>query len=386
MADDHTPRRVSRTPAPPPRSSHFVPSPPQQNSSADPPTPEAVKRVVDEIRADQGYRFPQRPLSNVGADNPEWVGTRGGTPDATGDDLEEGLRAVQKLARDRADAGRRIGEAAKPVVDAAGQATTAAAESWEEYSRLQMDRIMRGRATDEREDKQNRRQAIADAIKQSEPLSEKTTVANSSFSETNAWIYGGVGGAAFSTVFGIGLVGIFYEHRPVPGAVMSLIGFAGLAAMIFLLKGHRLTVIHAAMAALFATWVFLGYVLWAGPKPPATATGRTWQALTNNEKTLLALALRNLPKRDHFRIICLTSDCKDLATDFMGVMHDANWNPTFSSASSFFSEPYGLVIYQKDVNDHSIADAIEKTTNLKIDHIEGSNDPTIESIFLGLRP
>lgn len=147
----------------------------------------------------------------------------------------------------------------------------------------------------------------------------------------------------------------------------------------------------ALWAMITVTWLFLAanigftiYGHYAGQRP--APTGRIWETLTKDQKTLLALALRNVPKRDHFRIICLTSDCKDLAADFMGVMHEANWNPIFSSSSSFFSEPYGLVIYQKDVNDRSIADAIEKTTNLKVDHIEATNDPTIESIFLGLRP
>jgi hypothetical protein len=207
-----------------------------------------------------------------------------------------------------------------------------------------------------------------------------------SFSETNAWIYGGIGGAAFSTVLGIGLVGIFYEHEPIAGTAMSLIGLAGLSAMIFLLKGHRLTVIHTAIAALIATWVFLGYVLWFGPHPTPAPTGRVWATLTSNEKTLLTLAIKVIPKRERFRVICLTTDCKDLATDFMGAFHDAGWNPILATGNSFYQEPYGLILYMKDVNDHSLADAIEKTTSLKVDHIEQSTDPFAESIALGIRP
>ena len=98
-------------------------------------------------------------------------------------------------------------------------------------------------------------------------------------------------------------------------------------------------------------------------------------------------AINILPKREHFRVICLTTDCKDLARDFTTVFHDAGWNPVFASSSTFFQEPYAIVLYLKNPNDKSLAEAIEKTTNLKIDHVEASSDPTgIESLFIGIRP
>ena len=87
------------------------------------------------------------------------------------------------------------------------------------------------------------------------------TPAATKSADRDGWIYGGVGGTAFSTVFGAGLVGIFYEHRPILGGVIVAIGLSGLVVMAILLRGHRLTVIHSAIAALFATWVFLGYVV-----------------------------------------------------------------------------------------------------------------------------
>lgn len=189
MADDEKPRATLPSEA--------VRSPPQQNSTTDPPTAEAVKRVVEEIHAAEGYRFPQPPLSNTDADNPEWVGTvripsdfhpapqtgsvefkaGGGTPNATGDDTDEGLRALQKIARDRADLDRQLTEAAKPLADAAARLRENAAGQWEDYARRQTDRNLRYRAAVEREDKQDRQEAIADAIEQSGQSREKAPVA-----------------------------------------------------------------------------------------------------------------------------------------------------------------------------------------------------------------
>ena len=86
------------------------------------------------------------------------------------------------------------------------------------------------------------------------------------FSGREGWLYGGIGGAAFSTLLGVGLVGAIYESHPVPGAILAFIAVCGLIAMGILLKGHRLSVIHAAVASLVATWVFFGYMIWLGPK------------------------------------------------------------------------------------------------------------------------
>jgi hypothetical protein len=84
-------------------------------------------------------------------------------------------------------------------------------------------------------------------------------------SERDGWIFGGVGAAAFSTILGVGLFG-YYENHPIPATIFSIIGACGLVAMAILLKGHRLTVIHTAIAALVATWTFFGYTIWFGPQ------------------------------------------------------------------------------------------------------------------------
>ena len=113
---------------------------------------------------------------------------------------------------------------------------------------------------------------------QTERSSEKATVptGDNKLSEREAWSYGGVGAARFSTLFGVGLVGVFYEGHPLSGGGLAFIGLCGLIAMATLLKGQRLTIIHSTIAALVATWAFLGYVLWSGPQttvihePPTT--------------------------------------------------------------------------------------------------------------------
>jgi hypothetical protein len=119
---------------------------------------------------------------------------------------------------------------------------------------------------------------------------------------------------------------------------------------------------------------------------PPTPTGRLWPTLTHDERTLLALALKILPKRDRFRVICVTSDCNALSEDFMASFHDASWNPLLATGNAFYREPYGIILYMKDINDRGVADAIEKTTSLKVDRIETSSDLTMESLFIGIRP
>jgi hypothetical protein len=89
------------------------------------------------------------------------------------------------------------------------------------------------------------------------------TYPKNNFSERDGWVYGGVGTAAFSTVLGAGLFG-FYEDHTKLGVVFTLLGTCGLVAMVMLLRGHRLTVIHSAIAALIATWFFFGYLIFEG--------------------------------------------------------------------------------------------------------------------------
>jgi hypothetical protein len=58
----------------------------------------------------------------------------------------------------------------------------------------------------------------------------------------------------------------FYEDRPFLGTILTLLGVLGLSAMVILLKGHRLNLIHTAIAALLCTWVLFGYDFWFAPR------------------------------------------------------------------------------------------------------------------------
>jgi len=210
-----------------------------------------------------------------------------------------------------------------------------------------------------------------------------------------------VGITIFGAAFGTGLFALSEGYWWF-GSVYTAGGAIGLLSMSPLVQSRigSWPSQRTLMAVALGTWLFLGANIgfavydhfWPKgissitPAAPV-ATGRVWAPLSKDEQKLATFAINILPKREHFRVICLTTDCKDLARDFTTVFHDAGWNPVFASSSTFFQEPYGIVLYLKNPNDKSLAEAIEKTTNLKIDHVEASSDPTgIESLFIGIRP
>ncbi len=198
-----------------------------------------------------------------------------------------------------------------------------------------------------------------------------------------------IGGSAFCA----GLFG-FYEGHPILGTAFTVGGLITMAPISPFVRSRISWAFGrpALWALAITTWLLLaanlGLSLYSRPTvhPVAVATGDVWTALTPDEKKLLSLAVKLLPTQPHFRIICLTSDCKDLAESLMVAFHDAGWNPVFATSSAFFQEPYGIVLYLKDPNDKSLKDAIEKTTSLKVDHTEVSTDPFMESMFIGIRP
>ncbi len=121
------------------------------------------------------------------------------------------------------------------------------------------------------------------------------------------------------------------------------------------------------------------------PAPTApVATGDIWDNLKPTQQLALERALKSLPKRDGFQVICVSTDCKDLATSFLRVLDDADWTPVLTSGNGYYQEPVGLVLYQKDVKDRSLADAIEAATGIKVERIAQATQPT-ESIFIGVR-
>jgi hypothetical protein len=195
------------------------------------------------------------------------------------------------------------------------------------------------------------------------------------------------------TIFWIGLTSLgaglyLMAEHPIYGLVLVV---AGVAALAWANRGHmpkpplRLGALILAMAI---TVGVAGYDLYDrrfGVPAAPIATGRVWTPLTDEQKASLGLVLSAFPKRDTFQIICLNSDCKALSEDLMRVLYDAGWNPVLVG-SYVQQEPYGAALYQTDINDRKLADAIEKATKLKVNHIYPSTIANVDSLFLGLRP
>jgi hypothetical protein len=195
------------------------------------------------------------------------------------------------------------------------------------------------------------------------------------------------------TIFWIGLTSLgaglyLMAEHPIYGLVLVV---AGVAALAWANRGHmpkpplRLGALILAMAI---TVGVAGYDLYDrrfGVPAAPIATGRVWTPLTDEQKASLGLVLSAFPKHDTFQIICLNSDCKTLSEDLMRVLYDAGWNPVLVG-SYVQQEPYGAALYQTDINDRKLADAIEKATKLKVNHIYPSTIANVDSLFLGLRP
>jgi len=199
------------------------------------------------------------------------------------------------------------------------------------------------------------------------PKSEKP------FSEREGWLYGGIGGAGFSTVLGVGLVGALYEHQPA-GLFVAAIGAGGLIAMAVLLKGHKLTVIHTAIAALISTWVFLGYVLLAGPKPiiihdvPQSAVSpEKWPPLTQPQISALTSRVRFVPPED-IVVACETINCKDLADGIAEILQNTpGWHVAILHRGGLdISGVTGIRLSPTEPATEALRDAIEATTGLAV--------------------
>jgi len=85
----------------------------------------------------------------------------------------------------------------------------------------------------------------------------------------------------------------------------------------------------------------------------------TWETLTADNALSLRIALRSLPKPDNFRVICVDTECRTLALDFISVFNSAEWAPYLDS-KTVYNVPSGMVLYQKDINNRTLADTIER--------------------------
>jgi hypothetical protein len=163
----------------------------------------------------------------------------------------------------------------------------------------------------------------------------------------------------------------------------------GIAGLIWANRGHmpkppwRMAALIAAMVFTCSVVAFDIYDRNFGHRIPQ-ATGRVWEPLAEDQKRDLRLILGALPKRDSIQIICLNTDCRALAESLMGIFYDVGWSPVLGT-SNFFSEPYGIAIYQTDLKDQQLKAAIERTTKLKISNVLQSN-MNLDSVFIGVRP
>jgi hypothetical protein len=118
--------------------------------------------------------------------------------------------------------------------------------------------------------------------------------------------------------------------------------------------------------------------------PPAFTQGKLWPPLTDKEELSLEQALKGIKVRP-IRIICISANCRELAGNLIGAFHNAGWD-VFGAFSGFPQEPVGIRVFLRDIQDKSLSAAIEKATSLKVEATEASNDPTFDSIFIGIKP
>lgn len=219
---------------------------------------------------------------------------------------------------------------------------------------------------------------------------------NAADAEKNFW----VAITGFGAILGTGLY-VLAEQQWVFGSIFTVGGGVGLLLMSPLVRSKlgswpsRKTLI----AAIAVTWVFLaaniGLSIFNRISPPSGTgvagggvpprTGKMWPPLTDEQETTLESALKAIPTRGPIRIICISSECRELAGNLIGAFHNAGWEP-LAAFSGPYNEPVGIVHYLTNINDHALANAIEKSINVKIEHIEPTSDPTLESVFVGIKP
>jgi hypothetical protein len=144
----------------------------------------------------------------------------------------------------------------------------------------------------------------------------------------------------------------------------------------------------AALMILFV-WVVLRPELFgrfSPPRTPSVSDKYAWEQLSINEALELRIALRDVTKpKGKFFIICLERDCRDLALSLVSAFDVVGWNPE-GMFTGMFQNPVGITSFQQDINDHKLADALERATNgrLKIT-IKQSDFPNTDSLMIGIK-
>jgi hypothetical protein len=177
-------------------------------------------------------------------------------------------------------------------------------------------------------------------------------------------------------------------------SIASFIIFIGLMAL--LLHWHQLKgwltsinpnwIVAAVITALAA--IILSPVV----TPPQRTSSPTqplsyrWAPLNEDEQLSLRISLKTAPKPGPFRVICLSSDCRDLANSFVSVFHGVGWD-IGSEIAGLYTTPVGISLYLKDEHDHLLANLIEKATKGRlVVEVRKSDDPRFESLLIGVKP
>jgi hypothetical protein len=294
------------------------------------------------------------------------------------DDLDNGLQAMAELARGLPPQNSTYEMPSRfPIV---GSATFSTGHNRQE---------------EERADREHLRQTLAAAHEQSERPTEKTTVSDGPFPETLGdaarWLIGGV----FVFVAGFEGYVMIWEGRIVSGVASCAIAVVLTGLVVFWKKipWSRKDVRWAFVAAIVAIevialspfveqhrWPFTGASEYGG-----ASRGSLWPPLTDDEYLSLRIALKDIPKHDGIRIICTSADCRELAGNFIGVFHEIGWSP-IGIFEGPYGHPIGVVLYQKDTNDRTIADAIEKGTKGRLrPEIKSTDLGPIESLLIGIK-
>ncbi len=246
-------------------------------------------------------------------------------------------------------------------------------------------------------ERQDRKADLANAIEQSGQSSEKPMF--DVHADDKAIIIA-VGGGAFCA----GLFG-FYEDHPILGIIFTVGGLVTMAPISPFVRSHIGWAFGrpALWTLAVSTWLFLaanlGFAVYdrLAPQPPTGGpTGNPtssqhasphyyWPPLNDGEAAALEALAKRATRPNNLRIICVDSDCRELAGNLVSVFHAAGW-PVSLEFTGNYTESVGIDIYQPDPKDRTLANIIEQATYLKVDAVKPTDFPGITSIFIGIKP
>jgi hypothetical protein len=144
----------------------------------------------------------------------------------------------------------------------------------------------------------------------------------------------------------------------------------------------------AALLILFV-WVVMRPELvgrFSQQKGQAVSDKYTWEPLSANEALEVRIALRDVTKpKGKFLVICVERDCRDLALSLVAAFDVVGWEPE-GVFTGTFQTPIGITSFQQDINNHQLADALERATSSRLKvTIKPSGFPGTDSILVGIK-